>query len=237
MKPLLRLSLSLWCLLAAATVTAAQPADVSGIWDTTLTSPTGQYRFQIVVKRDNDQLSGFLKSQAGQLPLTGTITGKVVKIAYTVKFQGDDLPITLTGELDGIAMKGKADFGGFAEGDWSAKRAPAEAGTPATVAAASDKVDISGTWQFEVETAAGSGSPTFTFKQEGETLTGQYKGLLGEAPLTGTIKGNELKFSLKVNFQGTDVTVVYQGTVEKDRMKGTAAYGDLGEAKWTAKRQ
>ena len=30
------------------------------------------------------------------------------------------------------------------------------------------------------ETEAGSGNPSFNFKQEGEKLTGKYKGLLGE---------------------------------------------------------
>ena len=37
---------------------------------------------------------------------------------------------------------------------------------------AQNKVDVTGTWLFQVETSGGSGSPTFTFKQEGETLTG-----------------------------------------------------------------
>src|SRR5678816_27545 len=54
------------------------------------------------------------------------------------------------------------------------------------------QVDVTGTWDFQVETPQGSGTPVFTFKQEGEKLTGQYKGLLGEAALTGTVKGNEI---------------------------------------------
>lgn len=98
--------------------------------------------------------------------------------------------------------------------------------------------NITGTWEFAVETAAGSGAPTFTFKQEGEKLTGTYKGQLGEAPLTGTIKGAEVKFSFKLNTQGQDLTITYTGKVEgQDNMKGTAAYGELGEGTWTAKRK
>src|SRR3974377_348341 len=46
--------------------------------------------------------------------------------------------------------------------------------------------DITGTWNFNVETDMGSGTPTMTFKQEGNVLTGTYKGQLGEAPLRGT---------------------------------------------------
>ena len=54
---------------------------------------------------------------------------------------------------------------------------------------AQDKVNVTGTWVFQVETSAGAGSPTMTFKQEGEALTGKYSGQLGEADLKGTVKG------------------------------------------------
>ena len=91
---------------------------------------------------------------------------------------------------------------------------------------------------FQVETSAGSGSPTFTFKQDGEKLTGQYKGAFGEAPLTGTVKGNKVDFVIKVEAQGQQMTITYTGTVEKDgSMKGTAELGEVGSATWTAKRQ
>jgi len=98
--------------------------------------------------------------------------------------------------------------------------------------------NITGTWDFTVETAAGSGTPTFTFKQEGEKLTGSYKGQLGEAQLTGTVKGSDVKFSFKLSAQGQDLTITYTGKIEgADNMKGTAAYGELGEGTWTAKRK
>jgi hypothetical protein len=138
-------------------------------------------------------------------------------------------------------MKGSADYGGFAQGDFSAKRgdsaAPAPS-SPAPAAAPADKIDVSGAWAFQVETPAGSGTPTFTFKQEGEKLTGQYKGAFGEAPLTGSVKGNKIDFAIKVEAQGQAATITYTGTVEKDgTMKGTVSLGDLGSGTWTAKRQ
>src|SRR2546421_2658180 len=46
--------------------------------------------------------------------------------------------------------------------------------------------DISGAWEFVVETAQGSGSPSFEFKQDGEKLTGTYSGIFGRAPISGT---------------------------------------------------
>src|SRR5712691_2055057 len=47
--------------------------------------------------------------------------------------------------------------------------------------------DVSGKWNFQVNLDAGSGSPTFTFKQDGETLTGAYAGRLGSAKVSGAV--------------------------------------------------
>ena len=60
--------------------------------------------------------------------------------------------------------------------------------------------------------------------------------MLGEAPVTGTVKGNQIEFSFKVSGQ-VEGTITYKGTVEKDTMKGTAQFGELGAATWTAKRK
>jgi hypothetical protein len=105
-------------------------------------------------------------------------------------------------------------------------------------AAAQSDVNVTGEWAFTVETPQGSGTPTFTFKQDGEKLTGNYKGQFGEAPLTGTVKGGEIKFTIKISAQGQELTITYTGKIEsKDSMKGTAVLGEIGEATWTAKRK
>jgi len=227
---------------ACAIPIMGQGGGIAGAWDVTLNSPQGTFNLQFNLKQDGEKVSGTLKGQRGELPIEGTVKGKDVTLKWTTKYQDNDLPITLTGALDGNTMKGSADYGGFAQGDFSAKRAADSAApapsSPAPAAAAADKTDVSGAWAFQVETPAGSGTPTFTFKQEGEKLTGQYKGAFGEAPLTGTVKANKIEFSLKVQAQGQDATINYTGTVEKDgTMKGTVTLGDLGSGTWTAKRQ
>jgi hypothetical protein len=74
--------------------------------------------------------------------------------------------------------------------------------------------DVSGTWLMSVETQAGSGSPTFTLTQKGDQVTGTYKGQLGEAPVTGSVKGNVITLTYKINAQGQDLEVVYTGTLD-----------------------
>jgi len=100
------------------------------------------------------------------------------------------------------------------------------------------KVDVTGKWAFAVETAAGSGTPVMTFKQEGEKLTGHYSGQLGEADLTGSVKGQNIEFKFSVDLQGQTLNATYTGTVDgKDSMKGKVDLAGLGEGTFTAKRQ
>ncbi|HNY65098.1 MAG TPA: hypothetical protein PKM41_06635 [Deltaproteobacteria bacterium] len=59
-----------------------------------------------------------------------------------------------------------------------------------TVSRAADPtINITGKWAMDVVTPKVTGVAVFTFQQNGEKLTGMYAGSLGEAPITGTIKG------------------------------------------------
>ena len=110
-------------------------------------------------------------------------------------------------------------------------------GLSAARGAAQAKVDVTGKWAFNVETSAGAGTPTFTFKQDGEKLTGHYTGTFGEADLTGTVKGADITFSFTVDAQGNSLKETYTGTVYKDTMKGKLVIEGFGEGTFTAKKQ
>lgn len=98
--------------------------------------------------------------------------------------------------------------------------------------------DITGKWIFQVDTDAGSGSPTFVFKQAGEKLTGTYSGLFGSAELTGTVKGDDIEFSFEAEAEGQKAKIVYKGKIESaSKMKGSADLGGLGSATWTGTKQ
>jgi opacity protein-like surface antigen len=96
--------------------------------------------------------------------------------------------------------------------------------------------NVAGEWDMTVETQAGTGNPHFSLKQDGGKLTGTYKGMLGESPVTGSVKGNEVSISFQVNSQGMDLAVSYTGTVEGATMKGTVKLGDMGEGTFTGKK-
>ena len=99
--------------------------------------------------------------------------------------------------------------------------------------AADDKVDVTGVWNVEIEIGGQTGMPVFTLKQDGDKITGKYKGQFGDADVTGKLKGNEIEFSFEA--QGAKIT--YTGTVDKDTMKGKANYADQATGEWKAKKK
>jgi hypothetical protein len=106
-----------------------------------------------------------------------------------------------------------------------------------TVAQLASAADVTGTWIMAVETGAGSGSPTFILVQKGEALSGSYKGQLGEAQVTGTVKGDEVTIEYKVEGQGGTLAVKYSGKTDGKTMSGKVSLGQLGEGTFTGKKQ
>lgn len=105
---------------------------------------------------------------------------------------------------------------------------------PVSVAVATD---VTGTWDLAVETSAGPGHPVFIFKQEGEKLSGNYRGAFGAAPVTGTLRGTAITFSVKVKAGNQDAVIEYAGTVEGAAMKGRVTIGSFGEGTFTGTKQ
>ena len=103
---------------------------------------------------------------------------------------------------------------------------PAHLGAQAT--------NVTGEWAFTVTTDQGGGTPAITFKQDGEKLTGKYVGQLGNADLTGTVKGNAIHFTFTIDAQGQQAPVTYDGTVEKNTMKGKLDIGGMINGTFTA---
>jgi hypothetical protein len=223
------------CLLSMARPAFAQNADITGNWDVTITMTDGTIRSAgLVLKNDAGKIVGTLSRPQGDLSVQATVKEKAVTLGFTVPTQDGPLNVLLTGTAEGSgasasSMSGPVDLGPRGQGQWTAKRA----GTPSSATPAASP-DVSGSWAFTVETPAGSGTPTMTFKQDGEKLTGQYVGLLGEAPLSGTIKGAAIEFTIDVSVEGNAVRIRYAGSADKASMKGTVKLGDIAEGTFTA---
>ena len=106
-----------------------------------------------------------------------------------------------------------------------------------TTSAIAADANVTGEWDLTVESPAGTGTPYFNLKQEGSSISGTYKGALGEAPVTGSVKGNAVTIQFRVDAQGMEMDVIYKGTVDGASMSGTVTLGDFGEGKFTGKKK
>lgn len=106
-----------------------------------------------------------------------------------------------------------------------------------TVAQAAAAADVTGTWIMNVETSAGSGSPTFVLVQKGDELSGTYRGQLGEAQVTGTVKDDDVTIEYKVDGQAGSLAVKYWGKTDGKKMTGKVSLGQLGDGTFTGTKQ
>lgn len=99
------------------------------------------------------------------------------------------------------------------------------------------QTDVTGTWDLTVETQQGTANPSVTLQQSGEKLSGTYRGRLGDSKVEGTLRGNDIQFSVTLRFQDQPLVITYTGTADRDSMRGTVQFGDRGSGTWSGKRR
>ena len=97
----------------------------------------------------------------------------------------------------------------------------------------STKVDVTGSWELSFPGMDMPMTIVANYKQDGEKLTGTQAGPNGDSPLEGTVKGNEITYTIK----GDMGAIVFTGKVDGDTITGSADLGGMGTMKWTAKRK
>jgi hypothetical protein len=104
------------------------------------------------------------------------------------------------------------------------------------VSAQAKPADVGGAWDMVQEGRNGPLHQTLTIQQSETALKGSIKGPNDEIPITGTISGNKISFSLKFKGRGGEEIHEYEGTVTADAMSGTMKVNDRS-IEWSAKRQ
>ena len=98
--------------------------------------------------------------------------------------------------------------------------------------------DISGKWTAMVPGRGGDPMKTdFTFKVDGETLTGSTTTPQGENPIKdGKVAGDSISFTQTLNFNGNEIKLIYKGKVTGDEIKFTREREGGQAREFTAKR-
>jgi len=94
--------------------------------------------------------------------------------------------------------------------------------------------DVSGKWVAEVPGRQGqTQTTTFTFKVEGDKLTGTISTPRGETPISdGRVQGDEISFTQVIEAGGNQMKFLYKGKVSGDEIKFTRQReGGQGQAR------
>jgi carbon-monoxide dehydrogenase large subunit len=160
-----------------------------------------------------------------------------------------NLPLTpakLLSVIEGRNIAGAADHATpAAAGEMALAGAAVE--EPSTEAAAASPVSaqaaeagrpveaLDGDWNMLLATPMGPQEMRGHFETDGVSLSGYLSSAEGRQTFTGTVKGNRLKFDLKVE-KPMKITLKYDIAVEGDRLSGKVKMGIFGSAKLTGER-
>ena len=101
--------------------------------------------------------------------------------------------------------------------------------------------DISGNWKATAEGPNGAMERTFTFKQDGNKLTGETtSSFTGKSTITdGKVEGDSVTFTITAKIGDREVKLNYKGKIAASEIKFTSEMADGGMTpiEWTAKKQ
>jgi len=97
--------------------------------------------------------------------------------------------------------------------------------------------DVSGQWTSTFTTQIGEQHYTYTFKVDGEKLTGTAKNDMGSSEIAnGTVKGDDISFVENLDFNGNKIEITYTGKIAGDEIKFTRKVGEFATEELVAKR-
>jgi hypothetical protein len=98
------------------------PLGITGTWEMLVQKKKGTTTWTLILEQHGEALSGLIKSEGGDLPVTGTIKGR----AITFKAQRFGFTVEFLASIDGNAMAGEMRALTINR-KWTAKRLPESA--------------------------------------------------------------------------------------------------------------
>ena len=100
-------------------------SDVSGVWQIALDTQTGEQTWTVTFEQNGATLGGEIDMHDGEgtLPVEGSVDGNTIAFVFIVPDLDGDMPINLSGEIDGAAIAGdEGNFVWYGSGDWTGKK-------------------------------------------------------------------------------------------------------------------
>jgi hypothetical protein len=95
---------------------------------------------------------------------------------------------------------------------------------------------VAGEWDAEFNTPGGARTMKLVLKVNGAELSGSVQRAADTLPLAGTIKGDTVRFSYTIVYNGNPLELWVTALVSGDTMAGSISFGGMAEDEFSAKR-
>ena len=100
-------------------------SDVSGVWRLQLDTQTGEQTWTVTFEQNGSTLGGEIDMNDGEgtLPVEGSVEGNTIAFVFIVPDLDGDMPINLSGEIDGATIDGdEGHFVWYGSGTWTGRK-------------------------------------------------------------------------------------------------------------------
>lgn len=95
-----------------------------------------------------------------------------------------------------------------------------------------------GTWAFTTISPEGETKSTLVISEDSGKYKAVAKSERGERPYDSVaVEGNTISLVLTISYNGSPMTITYNGKIDKDNMAGEADFGGLATGTWSATAQ
>ncbi|OGN98359.1 MAG: hypothetical protein A2Y89_00600 [Chloroflexi bacterium RBG_13_51_18] len=95
---------------------------------------------------------------------------------------------------------------------------------------------VDGTYNIEIDTPMGKQESKLTLKSDGAKLSGTMESSFGKNDFTGTVKGDEVSWSMEINSPMGNMKLDYKGKVAGNDISGEVKAGDFGTSPFKGKK-
>jgi len=95
---------------------------------------------------------------------------------------------------------------------------------------------LAGNWLLSLKFILGQSQHSMSLKQEGASLSGQYRSGYAESTVEGLVSGNEVNFRTVINHEASHIPYSFAGKVEGEAISGQVSLGEYWTASFSAVR-
>jgi hypothetical protein len=110
----------------AGTLSLAGDTNLAGTWNLSIESPQGKRTPRLMLTQTGDLVSGTYKSQMGESPVSGKVSGDEFALEVKMTRQGQEVVFAYKGTVSGSDMKGTLSMGKMGDVPFTGSRAAPE---------------------------------------------------------------------------------------------------------------